>query len=472
MTVRQQLALAFNEAVVLHEVGDDLLVGKHDDNAMRLEKPDKLLKGLLANLTTGGMTADQLCDAAADQDHGADLARLYYAIAAFEKKGFIRYTLVVGQKKWATLEPTSSAFHMQEASASSKYRLSRFACLHRLDDETLLESPLGHARVFLHDSQAAAAVALLAAPRTAAELAAELPMLDAGAAVDLISLLCSAGAAFICSTDGSIAEDDSVSLKQWEFHDLYFHHRSRSGRHGYPLGSSYRFRDTLAPLPAVKPPTSARRIILTPPDMEALAAGDVSFSRVSEARQSIRNPGERPLSLTQLGDFLYRSARVKRISPVDTERGAQYERSWRVCANGGSVHELELYLTVFRCDGIAPGLYHYDPLGNALEHVADMGLAQQALLADGCSAAGMQATDVLITYAARFQRTSWKYQSLAYALTLKNVGALYQQMYLVATAMNLAPCGLGGGNSERFAEATGLDQYVETSVGEFLLSSR
>lgn len=33
-------------------------------------------------------------------------------------------------------------------------------------------------------------------------------------------------------------------------------------------------------------------------------------------------------------------------------------------------------------------------------------------------------------------------QSMAYALILKDVGALYQQMYLVATAMNLAPCGL------------------------------
>jgi oxazoline/thiazoline dehydrogenase len=43
-------------------------------------------------------------------------------------------------------------------------------------------------------------------------------------------------------------------------------------------------------------------------------------------------------------------------------------------------------------------------------------------------------------------------------------------MYLVATAMNLAPCGLGGGDSDLFAAAAGLDYYVETSVGEFMLS--
>jgi SagB-type dehydrogenase family enzyme len=78
----------------------------------------------------------------------------------------------------------------------------------------------------------------------------------------------------------------------------------------------------------------------------------------------------------------------------------------------------------------------------------------------------------LIILTARFQRLMWKYQSLAYALILKHVGVLYQTMYLVATAMGLAPCAVGGGNSDLFAQATGLDYYTETSVGEFLLGSR
>jgi hypothetical protein len=45
-------------------------------------------------------------------------------------------------------------------------------------------------------------------------------------------------------------------------------------------------------------------------------------------------------------------------------------------------------------------------------------------------------------------------------------------MYLVATAMNLAPCAIGGGNSDRFAAAVGTDYYAETSVGEFILGSQ
>jgi SagB-type dehydrogenase family enzyme len=79
---------------------------------------------------------------------------------------------------------------------------------------------------------------------------------------------------------------------------------------------------------------------------------------------------------------------------------------------------------------------------------------------------------VLIVLAARFQRMQWKYQSMVYAAILKHVGVLYQQMYLAATAMGLAPCALGGGHSDLFAEAAGLNYYEETSVGEFILGTR
>jgi SagB-type dehydrogenase family enzyme len=88
-------------------------------------------------------------------------------------------------------------------------------------------------------------------------------------------------------------------------------------------------------------------------------------------------------------------------------------------------------------------------------------------------AAGMRGEpQVLITLASRFARLSWKYEGIAYAATLKNVGVLQEAMYLVATAMGLAPCALGCGDSTVFSTATGLDPLVESSVGEFMLGSR
>jgi len=72
---------------------------------------------------------------------------------------------------------------------------------------------------------------------------------------------------------------------------------------------------------------------------------------------------------------------------------------------------------------------------------------------------------------ARFARVAWKYQTMAYAVMLKHVGVVMQTLYLVATAMGLAPCGLGGGSAELFARASGLDPLVEGSIGELFLGS-
>ena len=78
---------------------------------------------------------------------------------------------------------------------------------------------------------------------------------------------------------------------------------------------------------------------------------------------------------------------------------------------------------------------------------------------------------ILVILAARVPRLAWKYESIAYSLILKHVGVIFQSMYLAATAMGLAPCAIGGGDSDRFARATGLDYFTESSVGEFLLGS-
>jgi SagB-type dehydrogenase family enzyme len=79
---------------------------------------------------------------------------------------------------------------------------------------------------------------------------------------------------------------------------------------------------------------------------------------------------------------------------------------------------------------------------------------------------------IYLGFTARCRRVFWKYQGMAYALMLKNLGALYATMYLAATAMGLAPCALGGGDSELFCRAAGIDPLEEPAIGEFLLGSR
>jgi SagB-type dehydrogenase family enzyme len=163
---------------------------------------------------------------------------------------------------------------------------------------------------------------------------------------------------------------------------------------------------------------------------------------------------------------------VRRIVEPQATDGPAYETTSRPYPSGGAVYDLELYLTVGACAGLDRGIYHYDPLGHGARRLTTGGADVDALLRDAQFAAGLaDEPPVVVTLTSRFQRVSWKYSGLAYALALKNVGVLFQTMYLVATAMDLAPCALGTGDSDLFQAATGRDPFTEPAVGEFLLGN-
>ena len=341
----------------------------------------------------------------------------------------------------------------------------------------MLESPLSHARIILHDGRAAALVHALARPLRVEELGRRVAGLPATAAGQVLTLLAKAQMLSELSENGTSIEDQNPSLKSWEFHDLLFHTRSRAGRHDHPVGGTYRLAGLLDPPPALKPATSDEVIDLYRPDIERLKREDPPFALVQETRCSVRQYDAKPITDRQLGEFLYRVGRVTRCaeSEIQTPRGpVRMEFAYRPYPGGGAMYELELYVAVNTCENLAAGLYHYDPRNHRLERASERTAEVEGLLLRASQAAGIPGENlqVLIIIAARFQRMSWKYASLAYAATLKHVGVLHQMMYLVATVMGLAPCGVGCGDADLFARAVGTDYYDETSVGEFLLGSR
>jgi SagB-type dehydrogenase family enzyme len=375
-------------------------------------------------------------------------------------------SLLVNGAVQASLRPTSIYFRYQEGAvtAEGQYALSRFAYVRNDRGRLLLESPLGHAEVVIQGAPACEALLSLSKPRAPGELSGSVAGLGQEGALELLNLLWNARALSLYES-GESPEPKDRSLAMWDFHDLLFHSRSRLGRHSNPYGGTYPFKDVFDPLPVVKPPMSESVVSLYRPDLARLGADDRSFTSVLEARRSVREQGEPPIDERQLGEFLYRAARIQKMS----EEGGV---SFRPHPGGGALHELEIYPIVDRCEGLEPGLYHYDPLGHRLEKLAPQTPYVKALLQMAAITGLLERPpQVLLVIAARFQRMQLKYQSMTYSVILKNVGALYQTMYLVATAMGLAPCALGGGHSDLFAQAAGLSYLEETSVGEFLLGS-
>jgi SagB-type dehydrogenase family enzyme len=401
-----------------------------------------------------------------------EVLRLEGMLGALDRAAMLCRTAGPLDNPWATLTPSTQDFRFlsQPAPAGICFRLSRFAVVRRAECEMILESPLSHARIVIRNWRASAVITILANGASAAELHAAIPGAELEDVEAFLWLLEAAGIASRVNANGRLAEDEKPELIPWEFHDLFFHARTRSGRHDASVGGTFRFRDRTASPPVVRPPfikdpMSGGRVSLYRPESAEMPAHNRSLERVLDMRRSIRRFGDQPITLRQVGEFLFRCARV-----VDANPNAAWPK--RLYPSGGACYELECYLAVRECAGLAAGLYYYQPLDHYLTPLPAPDQDVTELLRDAWSAAGMEDDpQVLVILAARFGRVSVKYESIAYAVILKNTGVLMQTMQLVATELGLAGCPLGCGNSDLFAHATGLNYYEEGSVGEFLLGS-
>lgn len=388
-------------------------------------------------------------------------------------------------------------------------RLSTYAELRTNGKEYCLESPLSLHRVLLHRAEAISLIGSLGRPITAAEYVAALPQLSFVAA-DTLAYLVAAG--MVVRAEGTqhwgsgdlpvFSESTDPALVGWSSVDLMFHTRRTMGRHDNGFGATYRL--PASPEPTVKPPLPGPRIPLHRPRWEDLAAADPVLAVAMEGRRSMRIYGPEPLTAAELGVLLYRSARVRSLItppaaaefswqpdeqldgmagssrgdpgadsgalPTEGAEGADPRLSDRPYPGGGACYELELYVTVGQCQGIAPAVYHYDPVGHQLELVnSDRAMVDQLLESASRAAVVDVPPPVLIHMTARFRRLTWKYEGMAYAVALMDVGVLIQNLYLVCTAMGLAPCALGSVRIDITARAFGTDWRIEPTMGQFML---
>ncbi|MDN5929453.1 MAG: SagB family peptide dehydrogenase [Pseudonocardia sp.] len=357
-------------------------------------------------------------------------------------------------------------YRQQPPCPTDLVRLSKFAFSRSRSNLLVLESPLAKCRMVLLHGAARTLVATLGSAHTPAELACEgFPVPDV---VVLLGHLIGAGFVETATAGEKFPSDEDPELRQWDFHDLLFHSRIRAGRYDDALGGVYPYIGDIDPQPALKTVPVGPVVPLYRPDLDSVLGRDPTLTVALEGRRSIRQYGSQPLTDQQIGEFLYRVGRTR----VHYE-GPADEMVSRPYPSGGSVFELELYLTVQRCSGLAPGIYYYDSVGHRLVLLNENAEDRTSMLTVASLATVLEADpDVLITITSRFQRVAWKYRGIAYATTLRHTGVLYQTMYLVATALGLAPCGLGIGNADLAARVLGLDYLIESSVGDFILGSR
>jgi SagB-type dehydrogenase family enzyme len=409
-----------------------------------LEKKHPIFSKCFAVLEKGAKL-DEFIEMWEQEVDPAPLEHLFYFFEKLHKAKFLSYTAQKEGRRIATLQPFTR-FNWKVLSNETVH-LSRFAFIRNENGQFVLESPLAFARVILLDPICFEILNQIKEPVPLKDIQEE--------DLALIELL----------NSGALLESANAELEIWEFHDLLFHSRSRFGRNDRPSGGTFRFIGKIEPYPAVKASDAHLQIPLSIPKDQSSQA---SFYKVLEKRRSIRTFDSEPISLEELGAFLYRSAAVRGLL-----KEGKYEAVFRTAPSGGACHPIEIYPLIMRCTGIQPGLYRYDRMQHALSLQTPYSPAfdplikvSEKMLENGSK------LQILFIFAARFGRTLWKYESMGYATILKDVGALMQTMYLVGAEMDLAPCANGIGDSDLFAEVSGLDYLVEGSVGEFVIGTK
>ncbi len=151
---------------------------------------------------------------------------------------------------------------------------------------------------------------------------------------------------------------------------------------------------------------------------------DTSVEQALHKRRSVREYKDQPLTLSEVSQLLWAA------------QGITDGRGYRTAPSAGALYPLEVYLVVGNVNGLADGVYRYQPDPHQLVKVADgdrRAELSRAALGQTCVAEGA----VVLVFAAVYERTTRKYGERGVRYIHIELGHAAQNVYLEAAALNL-----------------------------------
>ncbi len=216
----------------------------------------------------------------------------------------------------------------------------------------------------------------------------------------------------------------------------------------------------IAPQPGVYKAYPGATTVALPP---VPAPGGPTLAEVLARRRSIREYAGRALTLEELSRLLHGATGI-----TDRRDPTLFFRS---VPSSGALYPLEVYPIIFDVAGVAPGVYHYDVLRHRLNAVR-RGDLRTAVFQAGLSQEMFRTAPLVLVITGLFPRVQFKYVDRSYRYIMLEAGHLGQNVYLTATALGLAPCGVGAFFDDDFNRLIEVDGNEELTVYVMCIGAR
>jgi len=211
----------------------------------------------------------------------------------------------------------------------------------------------------------------------------------------------------------------------------------------------------LPPPPLQKTMAVLSQCVSLPP-VGNLKMGNMSVRDAILRRTSKRVFSSDPLTLEELSFLLWAVAGVRGIRK-------ERESAFRMVPSGGCRHPFETYLLVNRIDGVAPGLYHYQPFEHDLCFIREIP-NQSEQVKEACLGKIFCAeAPVLFVWTAIPYRTEWRFGPVSPKLIAQDSGHICQNLYIAAESIGCGTCAVGAYHqhkADRLIGVDGADEFV------------
>jgi SagB-type dehydrogenase family enzyme len=192
----------------------------------------------------------------------------------------------------------------------------------------------------------------------------------------------------------------------------------------------------------------------------------MSLGEALRARHSTRSFRPESLPLEAFGRLLFCSYGVRGKKKIEGE--------WcydRPSPSAGGLYPLEFYAACQNVGGLRDGIYHYDACAHELE-LQKTGLFHLEIAGMMIGQDMVRDVNIVLLIAANFRRTMWKYGQRGYRYIFLDAGHAAQNVYLVATALNLGVVSIGGFFDDELSSLVGLPGSEERVIYAVCVGSK